>query len=118
MKTKTIAGHSVSGIVVLVLMLVISVLTGDEEQTQKLLGIVFETAFQNTTTVTDDPAEDGEIATLVIANDGDTIYNSDKLELAGGLDFTGLKGDAIIMQKIDGVWVQIGKRLIDMEDFQ
>jgi len=114
MKVKKIAGHSISGIVVLVLTIAISFLTENEE----IIGKLIETVLSETATVATQDSQDGEIRTLVIAKDGDTILNSGKLMLAGGLDFTGIKGDAILLQKMDGVWVQIGKRLIDMEDFQ
>jgi len=114
MKAKTIAGHSVSGIVVLILTIVLSFLAEDPE----MIGKLIETVLDETGHVTDQGSQDGEIRTLIIAKDGDTLLHSDKLRLSGGLDFTGLKGDAIILQKIDGNWVQIGKRLIEMENFK
>jgi len=114
MKAKKIAGHSISGIVVLVLTIAISFLTENEA----IIGKLIETVLSETAAVATQDSQDGEIRTLVVAKDGDTILNSDKLQLAGGLDFTGIKGDAIILQKMDGVWVQIGKRLVDMENFQ
>lgn len=113
-KAKNLAGHSVSGIVVLIASFVISFLTGNEE----IIGKLIETVLEETVAIPVESSQDGEIMTIKIAKDGDTILNSDKIELAGGLDFTGMKGDAIILQRIDGVWVQIGKRLIDMEDFK
>jgi len=114
MQAKKIASHSWSGAVVLVVSLVVSFLTGNEQ----MIGQIIGTVLQETVIVPDEDSQDGEIRTLVISQDGDTLLNSDKLQLAGGLDFTGLKGDAIIVQKMDGVWVQIGKRLIEMEGFE
>ena len=114
MQVKKLAGQSVSGIVMLIAMVVYSIMTGNEQ----LIGKLMETALEETVSVSDEGSRDGEIRTIKIAKDGDTIISSDKLQLEGGLDFTGKKGDAVIVQKIDGVWVQIGKRLVDMEDFQ
>lgn len=114
MKAKKIAGHSVSGIVVLIASLLISILTGNEQMIGKLIGTVLD----ETIAVPAVDSQDGEIMTLVISEDGDTLLHSDKLQLEGGLDFTGKKGDAIMVQKMNGVWVQIGKRLIEMEEFE
>lgn len=82
-----------------------------------MIGKLIGTILEETTTVPAESSRDGEIMTLIISNDGDTLLHSHKLQLAGGLDFQGKKGDAIIMQKMDGIWVQIGIRLIEMEDF-
>lgn len=112
-KVKQLAGHSVSGIVVLIISVLLNILTGNEQVIGKLIGTILE----ETTTVPVESSDDGEIMTLVISEDGDILLNSDKLQLEGGLDFRGMKGDAIMIQKMDGVWVQIGKRLIEMEDF-
>lgn len=112
-KVKQLAGHSVSGIVVLIISVLLNTLTGNEQVIGKLIGTILE----ETTTVPVESSDDGEIMTLVISEDGDILLNSDKLQLEGGLDFRGMKGDAIMIQKMDGVWVQIGKRLIEMEDF-
>lgn len=112
-KVKQLAGHSVSGIVVLIISVLLNILTGNEQVIGKLIGTILE----ETTTVPVESSDDGEIMTLVISEDGDILLNSDKLQLEGGLDFRGMKGDAIIIQKMDGVWVQIGIHLVDMEDF-
>ena len=113
-KAKTIAGHSVSGIVVLIASLLISILTGNEQMIGKLIG----TALNETIDVPAENAQEGEVMTLVISKDGDIILNSEKIQLAGGLDFQGKKGDAIMFQMVNGVWVQFYVSLVDTEDFK
>ena len=114
MQPKKIAGQSVSGIIVLVVVVVVGFLTGNEE----LIGKIIKTALDETLTVAAENVQEGEVMTIVISNTGDTILNSDQMKLEGGLDFTGKKGDSITLQRIDGVWVEIGKHLVEERDFQ
>ena len=115
MQAKKIAGYNVSGVVVLVITIVLRLLSGDDA----IIGRLIETALQETHTVVAEDAKENEIITIVVANDGDIIRNSDGVRLAGGIHFRGKKGDRIVLQKQDdGVWLQIGKHLIEMRDFE
>ena len=114
MDIKKIAGGSISGIVVLVAMIAISIFTGDKEMLDRLI----ETALKETIAILVDDAGDGEEITLVIGADGDSIRNSGTLQLMGGLDFTGKKGDAITFRKRGDIWVETNRTLAEERDFQ
>lgn len=111
MKKHDIA--SVGSIVILAAVFAYSILTGNDA----LIGKIIETAIEETTAPSLE-GEDGEIITLVIANDGDTIKHTDNQQLMGNLDFTGNKGDSIVLQKQNGVWVEIGRRKKEMEAYE
>lgn len=57
-----------------------------------------------------DEVDNGTVKAVEFA-DGAELKHSDKVELMGELNFTGLKGDMIIVRKTDGKWVEIGRYL-------
>jgi len=113
MNFKKLAGGSASGIIVIVAMIVISYFTGDEE----MLGKLIETALKETVAIPAEGADDGAQITLVIGEDGDTIRSSSAMQLMGGLDFTGKKGDTITFRKNGDVWIETSRVLVEERDF-
>jgi hypothetical protein len=103
----------IGSIVILAIALVWALVTGDDA----LVGRIIETALEETIAPSLE-GEDGEVITLTIANDGDMVKHTDNQQLIGGIDFTGVKGDSIVLQKQDGVWVEIGRRLVEMEAYK
>jgi len=55
---------------------------------------------------------DGTVVKVNFNVDGE-IQNSDSLQLMGGADFTAVPGDKLYLNKTDGVWVEIGRRLVE-----
>jgi len=53
-----------------------------------------------------DEVEEGTVRAVKF-EDGAELKHSEKVELMGELDFTGLKGDMLILRKTDGKWVEI-----------
>ena len=114
MRVKQVAKYNIGTVVALIAAAIFVFLTGDES----LIGIIVDTEFREATVPSLEEAAEGEIITLRIGSDGDTIKHTAQLQLSGGIDFTGKKGDSIILQKQDGVWVEIGRRLVEMEAYE
>lgn len=57
-----------------------------------------------------DEVDDGTVKAVEFT-DGAELKHSDKVDLMGELDFSGLKGDMIVLRKTDGKWVEIGRYL-------
>ena len=55
--------------------------------------------------------DEGSIRAIEFSDDDSLLKHSDKVELMGELNFTGLKGDMIIVRKTDGKWVEIARYL-------
>jgi len=41
------------------------------------------------------------------------IQHNANMRLMGDADFTGIQGDKLYLNKIDGAWVEIGRRLVE-----
>lgn len=108
MEIKKVASNSIGGIGVLLVVLVIGFLTGNEEMIDRLI----ETVLRETLVVPVENAADDTKTTLMIANDGDTLRNTSVMQLMGGLDFTGKQGDTITFQKHGNVWVETARTLV------
>jgi hypothetical protein len=109
MKGKKLAINSISGVVILAVVLVYALVTDDEA----LLGRLVETVVSETLLPALDDATNEEIITIKIANDGDIIKHGRGMSLAGELDFTGQKGDTLVFQKQGDFWIEIGRYLVE-----
>ncbi len=58
-----------------------------------------------------DEVDDGTVKAVEFSLDDTLLEHSESVELMGELDFTGLKGDMIVLRKADGKWVEIGRYL-------
>jgi len=108
----TIKKHDIGSIITIVSLLVGLVYffaTGDPA----LLGRLLETKEDITTAPALDEVQDGEVITIEIANDGDIIEHGDKLRLAGATEFTGKKGDRLVLQRRGDAWIEIGRHFVD-----
>jgi len=99
---------SIATIVIFVAVLVYTFMTGDPA----LLGRLLKTQEKVTSAPALDEPQDGEIITVKIANDGDIIEHSDKLRLEGAIEFTGKKGDKLVLQRDGDAWVEIGRYFV------
>jgi len=55
--------------------------------------------------------EEGTVKAVEFSADDSLLEHSDKVDLMGELDFTGLKGDMIIVRKTGDKWVEIARYL-------
>jgi hypothetical protein len=108
-KLKTVGANSIGMVIVAVLAIVYSLLTGDAT----LLGRLVETTLAETATAPQGDYKEDEIITLRIANDGDVIRHGGDIRLNGDIHFTGKAGDLIVLQRRDGVWTEIGRHLVE-----
>jgi hypothetical protein len=58
-----------------------------------------------------DEVDDGAVKAVEFSADDTLLEHGEKVELMGELNFTGLKGDMIVLRKTDGKWVEIGRYL-------
>jgi len=100
---------SIATIVMLIAGLIYTFVSGDAE----LLGRLLKTQESVTSAPAWDEPQDGEIITVEIANDGDIIEHSDKLRLQGSIEFTGKKGDRLVLQRRGDAWIEIGRHFVD-----
>jgi hypothetical protein len=96
-------------LIVLAAVLIYGLVTNDDV----LLGRLVETAVNEALLPTIGEAEEGEIITVKIANDGDIVRHGNGMSLEGELDFKGKKGDTLVFQRQGDTWVQIGKNLTE-----
>ncbi len=57
-------------------------------------------------------AEEGAVRALSVLSDGVVWLNSPRLQLLGGIDFKGGKGDVLWFQYRGGGWREVARRLI------
>ena len=99
---------SIATIVIFAAVLVYTFMTGDPA----LLGRLLKTQENVTAAPALDEPQDGEIVTVEIANDGDIIEHSERLRLQGSIEFTGKKGDRLVLQRHGDAWVEIGRYFV------
>jgi len=109
MTVKKHDAGSIATIIMLIAGLVYFFVTGDPA----LLGRVLETKEGITAAPALEDPQEGEVVTIEIANDGDIIQHSDTLQLEGSIEFTGKKGDKLVLQRHGDAWVEIGRHFVD-----
>jgi hypothetical protein len=54
---------------------------------------------------------DGTVA-MIQFNVAGELTHGDLFKLMGDADFTAIKGDKLYLNKVDGIWIEIGRRLV------